>query len=170
MGGRWRMASVRRRQQLWIIFLLLAVGLLAMAALTLGPVAIQPDRLLATLLGQGGRMETAVLWVIRLPRLLLGLAAGIALALSGAALQGILRNPPGRPRTHRYYRWRLSWQCHGHCSRRSNCRLFANSTQTMALADCRFSGCGPGDCACIFPGATRWHNICGNFDFDRRSD
>lgn len=91
------MASVCRRQQLWIIFLLLAVGLLAVAALTSGPVAIQPDRLLATLLGQGDRMETAVLWVIRLPRLLLGLAAGIALALSGAALQGILRNPLADP-------------------------------------------------------------------------
>ncbi|KKZ12785.1 MAG: hypothetical protein TE42_02935 [Candidatus Synechococcus spongiarum SP3] len=91
------MANVRRRQQLWIIFLLLAVGLLAVAALTLGPVAIQPDRLLATLLGQGDTTETAVLWVIRLPRLLLGLAAGIALALSGAALQGILRNPLADP-------------------------------------------------------------------------
>ena len=97
MGERWRMASVRRRQQLWIVFLLLAVGFLAVAALTSGPVAIQPDRLLATLLGQGDTMETAVLWVIRLPRLLLGLAAGIALAISGAALQGILRNPLADP-------------------------------------------------------------------------
>ena len=91
------MASVRRRQQVWIVFLLLAVGLLVVAALTSGPVTIQPDRLLATLLGQGDTMETAVLWVIRLPRLLLGLAAGIALALSGAALQGILRNPLADP-------------------------------------------------------------------------
>lgn len=58
----------------------------------LGPVRIQPNRLLATLLGRGNHVEAAIFWVIRLPRLLPGLAAGTAFALAGAALQGILRN------------------------------------------------------------------------------
>lgn len=85
--------SVRQGQERWLAFLLLAVGLLAVAALASGPVSIPPERLWSTFLGQGSSVETAVLWVIRLSRLLLGLAAGAALALSGAALQGALRNP-----------------------------------------------------------------------------
>jgi iron complex transport system permease protein len=42
-------------------------------------------------------MEAAILREIRLPRLLLALAVGLALALSGAALQGMLRNPLADP-------------------------------------------------------------------------
>lgn len=87
------MSGVRQGQERWLAFLLLAVGLLAVAALASGPVSIPPERLWSTFLGQGSSVETAVLWVIRLSRLLLGLAAGAALALSGAALQGALRNP-----------------------------------------------------------------------------
>lgn len=95
--GVLKVSSVRRRQQQWLVVLPVVVGLLAVAALASGPVSIQPDRLWATLLGQGNAVETAVFWVIRLPRLLLGLAAGAALALSGAALQGTLRNPLADP-------------------------------------------------------------------------
>ena len=93
------MALIRRHQHQQLTLWLLAVvaGALALATLALGPVGIQPDRLLATALGQGSTTETAILWVIRLPRLLLGVAAGTALALSGAALQGVLRNPLADP-------------------------------------------------------------------------
>ena len=39
----------------------------------------------------------AVLWSIRLPRILLGLVAGAGLGLAGAALQGVFRNPLADP-------------------------------------------------------------------------
>ncbi|KKZ13635.1 MAG: hypothetical protein TQ37_03815 [Candidatus Synechococcus spongiarum 15L] len=93
------MALIRRRrhQQLTVLLLVLVAGVLALAALALGPVGIHPDRLLAAVLGRGSTTEIAILWVIRLPRLLLGVAAGTALALSGAALQGVLRNPLADP-------------------------------------------------------------------------
>lgn len=37
--------------------------------------------------------EQQVVWVVRLPRILLALCAGAGLALSGATLQGVFRNP-----------------------------------------------------------------------------
>ena len=41
--------------------------------------------------------DDAILWVIRLPRVLLGALVGGALAVSGAALQGVFRNPLADP-------------------------------------------------------------------------
>lgn len=70
---------------------------LALAELALGPVRIAPERIIATLSGNGSPSETAIIWQIRLPRLVLGCAVGTALALSGAALQGALRNPLADP-------------------------------------------------------------------------
>lgn len=45
----------------------------------------------------GGEAARIVFWEIRLPRALLGLLVGAALGLSGAALQGYLRNPLAEP-------------------------------------------------------------------------
>ncbi|MEM9784078.1 MAG: iron chelate uptake ABC transporter family permease subunit, partial [Pseudomonadota bacterium] len=57
------------------------VALLATAELALGPVTIPPERVIATLFGGGTPVEQAILWQIRLPRLVLGLATGAALAV-----------------------------------------------------------------------------------------
>jgi len=73
------------------------VGCLALAALALGPVQLPASAVLAALMGGGAPMEAAIVQEIRLPRLLLALAVGVALALSGAALQGMLRNPLADP-------------------------------------------------------------------------
>jgi iron complex transport system permease protein len=81
---------------LWMGLVLLTPAL-AIAALALGPVPLAPGRVLAALFGLGDAAESAIVLQIRLPRLLLGLAVGSALALSGAALQGMLRNPLADP-------------------------------------------------------------------------
>lgn len=70
---------------------------LALAELALGPVGIPPGRVLAALAGGGDPTESAILLQIRLPRLVLACATGAALALSGAVLQGMLRNPLADP-------------------------------------------------------------------------
>ncbi len=74
-----------------------AVGVLALAALMLGPVPIPVARIAEVFAGGGDMAERAILLDIRLPRLLLALAAGVALAVAGAAMQGMLRNPLADP-------------------------------------------------------------------------
>jgi iron complex transport system permease protein len=74
--------------------LCLALIAAALAALAVGAVAIDPARLLG---GELADFEHAVLWQIRLPRIALALAIGAALAVAGAAMQGLLRNPLAEP-------------------------------------------------------------------------
>ncbi len=74
-----------------------AIALLTLAELALGPVDLAPMDVFNALTGTGNNVESAIVWQIRLPRLLLGIAVGTALALSGAALQGVLRNPLADP-------------------------------------------------------------------------
>ncbi|MEW6046256.1 MAG: iron ABC transporter permease [Bacillota bacterium] len=48
---------------------------------------------------RGGELagEPAIVWQLRLPRVLMGLLSGAALGMSGAALQGLFRNPLADP-------------------------------------------------------------------------
>lgn len=71
----------------------------------IGAVAVPPDVVVAILLSKIGvsvetavsQQQMAVLWNIRLPRVVLGGLVGAALAVSGALLQGIFRNPLADP-------------------------------------------------------------------------
>jgi iron complex transport system permease protein len=49
------------------------------------------------LTGGGSSEDHAIMWNLRLPRVLLGALVGSSLALSGAVLQGVLRNPLADP-------------------------------------------------------------------------
>ncbi|MFT3977037.1 MAG: iron ABC transporter permease, partial [Sphingomonas bacterium] len=55
------------------------------------------SRLMAALAGHGDPIASAIMFDLRLPRTLLGLLVGAMLGLSGAALQGYLRNPLAEP-------------------------------------------------------------------------
>jgi len=78
-----------------------ALGLLMLAAalgsLCLGAVPLAPGRILAVLMGGGDWVARTILIDLRLPRMLLGIVVGAMLGLSGAALQGYLRNPLAEP-------------------------------------------------------------------------
>jgi iron complex transport system permease protein len=83
--------------------MLLATAALALAGFVFGPVGVGlgeiADAVAAALRGESAAdpvAETIVLYV-RLPRVLLAIAVGAALALAGCALQGILRNPLADP-------------------------------------------------------------------------
>lgn len=89
--------SLRRRQRLiFIVFSLLLFGTIIIS-IGLGPASLSYDRLLPTLFGQGSFKEEFVLFSLRLPRILITVLAGMALALSGAILQGITRNELADP-------------------------------------------------------------------------
>ncbi|WP_018879738.1 iron ABC transporter permease [Thioalkalivibrio sp. ALE9] len=75
-----------------------ALGLVMMIGLLTGAVATSPRDLLALLPGTGGDEWTRyVLLEVRLPRVILGALVGAALGASGAALQGLFRNPLADP-------------------------------------------------------------------------
>lgn len=77
---------------------LAALALLAIvAACLLGSVPLPPARLLAALAGGGEAGDAVVVWIVRLPRALAAFVVGAALGASGAALQGLLRNPLAEP-------------------------------------------------------------------------
>lgn len=75
---------------------LLVAGLFA-ASLLIGPAAMGLGESLRALVTGEGEAVVLVMREIRLPRALLGLTVGAALGLSGAAMQGFLRNPLAEP-------------------------------------------------------------------------
>lgn len=77
---------------------LTAALLLALTgALLLGSVPMAPARIVAALMGGGEAGDAIILWQVRLPRSLAAALVGAALGMSGAALQGLLRNPLAEP-------------------------------------------------------------------------
>jgi iron complex transport system permease protein len=98
-----RVAGWRRTGTLPVLTLALAVAVALGAGI--GPVVVSPDAMLAILLRKAGivisvpvsEQQEAIFWTIRLPRVALGVLAGAALAVSGALLQGVFRNPLADP-------------------------------------------------------------------------
>ncbi|HTG03652.1 MAG TPA: iron ABC transporter permease [Bradyrhizobium sp.] len=72
-------------------------ALLALGSLGTGPVRLSPLTVIDALFGGGSDVQQTIVREIRLPRTILGLAIGAILGLSGAALQGLLRNPLASP-------------------------------------------------------------------------
>ncbi len=104
-----RIAPVGRektRHEIPVITILVAlIAITLLAAMTTGSYATPLEQLISICVdlvtGQGVAQENSqalyVLTVIRIPRLLLSLMAGGSLAVSGAAYQGLLRNPMVSP-------------------------------------------------------------------------
>jgi len=85
-----------RQAHIWLAGLLFVVSI---ASLTMGASATSLWGALHKLAsGQAlSHMEQVVLWDIRLPRLILGISVGASLAVSGAVMQGLFRNPLADP-------------------------------------------------------------------------
>src|SRR5579863_674651 len=77
--------------------LVVLVLLLALLSLGTGPVRLSPLTVIDALFGGGSDVQQVIVREIRLPRTILALAIGAILGLSGAALQGLLRNPLASP-------------------------------------------------------------------------
>jgi len=77
--------------------LLLACVFALLGACLLGSTSMPVSRVLSAILGLGDAADQVVVWSIRLPRALAAFFVGAALGISGAALQGLLRNPLAEP-------------------------------------------------------------------------
>jgi iron complex transport system permease protein len=83
---------------IWAISLLLTgLAIVIGLSLILGSVTMTWPELGAALLRQGDATHQVIIWDLRLPRLVASLLVGASLGLSGALLQGMLRNGLASP-------------------------------------------------------------------------
>ncbi|EPR77515.1 ABC transporter (iron.B12.siderophore.hemin), permease component [Leifsonia rubra CMS 76R] len=94
----------QRRGILWILGLSIAITASAIVTVGIGPVAIAPDvvtRVIAFHLFSIGEQipgsDDNIVWLIRVPRVVLGILVGAALAMTGVAVQSLVRNPLADP-------------------------------------------------------------------------
>lgn len=94
-----------RRAALPLLGLLVLTGVIAVAGASIGPAMIDFPTVLQVLghhllgLPEGDVSSTTdtIVWITRFPRVLMGLGVGATLAMSGAALQALVRNPLADP-------------------------------------------------------------------------
>ena len=89
--------AARQGDTILLASLVLLVAGLFVASLAIGPVWLPPASVAAALIGRANAAANIIVVDIRLPRALLALLIGGTLGLSGAALQGLLRNPLAAP-------------------------------------------------------------------------
>lgn len=94
-------SAQRRRTALWVLGLTLVLGVSIVVAVGIGPVRVAPGAVARIIghnvIGWPGSVtwttsEASIAWDVRLPRVLLGAAVGSGLAVSGLALQAMVRN------------------------------------------------------------------------------
>ncbi|WP_445936116.1 FecCD family ABC transporter permease [Pigmentiphaga sp. YJ18] len=101
----WARVRAGRMPAAWLFAALAALlAVLVVVAAGRGAYPISASNVLAILLhkaglSQGGfePQQMGVLWTIRLPRVMLGVAVGALLGMAGATLQGLFRNPLADP-------------------------------------------------------------------------
>ncbi|MDZ7914936.1 MAG: iron ABC transporter permease [Rhodococcus sp. (in: high G+C Gram-positive bacteria)] len=97
-------AAPNRRRRSVLLILVVGVVLAVVASVSVGSVAISPvhvvDVIVAHLLPwstETAGLDDQIIWQFRLPRALLGFVVGAALAVAGAVLQAVVRNPLADP-------------------------------------------------------------------------
>lgn len=90
-------ASLIKKQRLILVVLFMLILLTTLVSIRIGYSSLTYDRIIPTLFGQGTFKEEFILYSVRLPRIIITLLAGMALATSGSILQSITRNDLADP-------------------------------------------------------------------------
>ncbi|MCD1258401.1 iron ABC transporter permease [Paenibacillus athensensis] len=97
----WRLGRfsflLERRAMRVVVWLVALVAVVFLVSAGTGSTLIAPWNVIKALFGQGSKGDHLVLYSFRLPRLVIGLLVGSSLAVSGAILQGMIRNPLASP-------------------------------------------------------------------------
>ncbi|MDI2585744.1 MULTISPECIES: iron ABC transporter permease [unclassified Psychrobacillus] len=80
-----------------LIVLMIVAGAIFVLSTGMGDMKLSPLAVLKVFFGGGTEMETLVVQSFRLPRIIVALIVGMALAVAGGILQGIIRNPLASP-------------------------------------------------------------------------
>lgn len=92
------MPTPRRRTHLLPLMLLTLASLLSVVfAIAQGSISLSPYAVWQALLGQGSGLNQTLVLELRLPRVMAGFATGGLLAVAGALMQILLRNPLADP-------------------------------------------------------------------------
>lgn len=100
------MKSKRKRHAVVLVILLVGLVVAGLAAIMIGPVFIHPLVVLKIWIGKlsGGliqpdwnNIQETIVVDIRTPRVILSVLVGMGLAIAGAAMQGLFRNPMAEP-------------------------------------------------------------------------
>ncbi|MFX3634851.1 MAG: FecCD family ABC transporter permease [Candidatus Pristimantibacillus sp.] len=98
---RWnkpKLSYLIERKTMWTILVLLVLVITgAILSIGVGSKYIAPMEVINTIIGKGTSMQEVIVWKLRMPRILIALLVGAALAASGAVLQGLIRNPLASP-------------------------------------------------------------------------
>ena len=92
--------SLRERTayRLSVLLILAAICVLAfLVSISHGALRIPLSDVVRSLFADTGDIHRQIVWNIRLPRTIIGGLVGMSLALSGAVLQGVMRNPLASP-------------------------------------------------------------------------
>jgi iron complex transport system permease protein len=89
----------RKGKNIWVFSGLIAFTLFSIImSITFGPATISSLDIFQCVVNQcASTMHDMVIWQIRIPRVLVGLVAGMGLACAGAILQNVTRNPLADP-------------------------------------------------------------------------
>ncbi|WP_336776819.1 FecCD family ABC transporter permease [Paenibacillus sp. MMO-58] len=93
-----KLSYLLERRALWttlILLLLCAAG--AIISTGIGSQFISPLDVVKSIIGKGSAMHDVIVLKLRLPRIVIAMLVGAALASAGAVLQGLIRNPLASP-------------------------------------------------------------------------
>lgn len=88
-----------REKVLVVLGVTALLGVLAVYATLSGPIDLSVSTVASVLAGTQGGTPARVVWNIRLPRIAAAIGGGLGLAVAGAVLQSLLRNPLASPYT-----------------------------------------------------------------------
>ncbi|MEA1963973.1 MAG: iron ABC transporter permease [Candidatus Aerophobetes bacterium] len=95
-----------RRKITFIFFLSLLLGVTAVIAVNIGSVSLEIGKVLCSIFNRifstnfnSEELTSTIVWELRLPRISMGIVVGMGLAMAGAAMQGIVKNPLASPYT-----------------------------------------------------------------------
>ncbi|WP_339318355.1 iron ABC transporter permease [Paenibacillus sp. FSL R10-2734] len=97
LRGRNHSFQISRRTLIMILLLLAANVVTMIICVGLGSTFISPIAVIRTLFGMGDPSDAMIIFSLRMPRVVVAVMVGAALAISGALLQGIVRNPLTSP-------------------------------------------------------------------------